>query len=243
MASCLAYRGPDHQGLLIEPSIGLGFQRLAILDLSPAGNQPMTSSDGTSTIVYNGEVYNFRELRTELEAVGARFRSTSDTEVVLEAYRRWGEACVRRFNGMFAFAIWDRPKKRLFLARDRYGIKPLYWYWKDGLFLFASEVKAILKHPAVARRVSLPALDEYFSFQNIFTDRTFFENIRLLRPGCTMSLELRPDVREPRHERYWDYPFAEKRLSVSAEEAEEEVFRLFEQAVDRQLVSDVPVGA
>ncbi|MBW2066377.1 MAG: asparagine synthetase B, partial [Deltaproteobacteria bacterium] len=144
MTDAIAHRGPDGEGFYIDSLIGLGHRRLAIIDLSPLGHQPMISARGDCIISYNGEIYNFQELRVELESKGYPFRSKTDTEVVLNAYSEWGPDCVLKFNGMFAFAIWDREKQELFLARDRYGIKPLYYYVKNGRFLFASEQKALL---------------------------------------------------------------------------------------------------
>ena len=157
---------------------------MAVIDLTAASHQPMMSACGRYVLIYNGEMYNFQELRAELETKGYWFRSRSDTEVVLNAFVEWQEKCLDRFNGMFAFAIWDRRERRLFLARDRYGVKPLYWYTKRGVFIFSSEIKAILKHPQVSREVCYPALNEYFTFQNIFSDLTLFEGIRLLPRGA-----------------------------------------------------------
>jgi asparagine synthase (glutamine-hydrolysing) len=155
MTDTIAHRGPDGEGFYTGSFLGLGHRRLAVIDLSPAGHQPMTTEGSDHTIVYNGEVYNFQELRVELESLGHRFRSRSDTEVVLQAYQEWGPACLDRFNGHFAFVIWDRTRQSLFLARDRYGAKPLYYAFVGTCFLFASEQKAILTHPAVKRE--LPA--------------------------------------------------------------------------------------
>lgn len=241
MADALAHRGPDGEGSWLSEGVGLGHRRLAIIDLSPLGRQPMQSDDGNLVIVYNGEVYNFESLRAELEANGYRFRSRTDSEVVLKAYQAWGQECVLRFNGMFAFAIWDQRTRSLFLARDRYGIKPLYYWFRNGVFLFGSEVKALLKHPDVSVRVSVPALNEYFSFQNIFSDLTLFEGVRLLPPAHTLSIRA-GDPEELCLEQYWDFDFRED-TSLAEEECIEELARLFEQAVSRQLVSDVEVGA
>ena len=146
MTDTLAHRGPDGEGFFIDRFIGLGHRRLAIIDLSHAADQPMTTGDGNYIISYNGELYNFRELRAELEKIGHTFKSTSDTEVVLKAYVQWGPECVHRFNGMFAFAIWDKKLQELFLARDRYGIKPLYYSFQDQTFLLGSEQKALCAH-------------------------------------------------------------------------------------------------
>ena len=242
MTNIIAYRGPDGEGHYTDGPVGLGHRRLAIIDLSPAGQQPMGNETGEVIITYNGEIYNFQQLRVELEAVGHRFHSRTDTEVVVHAYEEWGEECVGHLNGMFAFAIWDRPRHRLFLARDRYGIKPLYWCCQHGVFIFASEIKAILEHPQVSRAVCYPALNEYFTFQNIFTDLTLFEGIRLLPPGCTVTLDL-DSTSGPRVRRYWDYPFPSEPVDLPEEECAKRVYHLFVQAVTRQLVSDVPVGA
>jgi asparagine synthase (glutamine-hydrolysing) len=241
MTDVIAHRGPDGEGLYTDGPVGLGHRRLAIIDLSPTGHQPMANVTGEIVITYNGEIYNFQKLRVELEALGYQFHSRSDTEVIIHAYEEWGEACLDRFNGMFAFAIWDRPQQRLFLARDRYGVKPLYWYCKDGVFIFASEIKAILVHPKVTRQVCYPALNEYFTFQNIFTDLTLFEGVRLLQPGCTLTVNLR-GTSEPTNKSYWDYHFTTQD-AMSEQEWTERLSELFVQAVTRQLVSDVPVGA
>jgi asparagine synthase (glutamine-hydrolysing) len=242
MTDVIAHRGPDGEGHYTDGPIGLGHRRLAIIDLSPAGQQPMASVSGDVVITYNGEIYNFQKLRVELEALGYQFHSRTDTEVIVHAYEEWGEKCIDYFNGMFAFAIYDRKLQRLFLARDRYGIKPLYWYFKNGIFIFASEIKAILEHPKVSRGVCYPALNEYFTFQNIFTDLTLFDGIRLLSPGCTLNLKF-AGTSEPEIKRYWDYSFASEPLNSSAEENTQQLYQLFVQAVTRQLVSDVPVGS
>lgn len=241
MTEVIKHRGPDGEGYWTHGFVGLGHRRLAIIDLSPLGHQPMQNADGSVVIAYNGEVYNFNELRIELESKGYGFHSKSDTEVVLRAYEAWGEACVSRFNGMFAFAIWDGRRNRMFLARDRYGVKPLYYWFRDGTLLFGSEIKAILEHPDVEARVSLPALSEYFSFQNIFTDLTLFDGIRLLPAGCWLSMDL-GSKSPPRQERYWDFHFADDE-SLDEKTCEEEIHRLFEQAVNRQMISDVEVGS
>jgi asparagine synthase (glutamine-hydrolysing) len=242
MTDLIAHRGPDGEGHYTDGAVGLGHRRLAIIDLSSAGQQPMANEAADVVITYNGEIYNFQALRLELAALGYRFHSRTDTEVILHAYEQWSERCVARFNGMFAFAIWDQSRRRLFLARDRYGIKPLYWFCKNGVFIFASEIKAILAHPQVARQLSYPAMSEYFTFQNIFTDLTLFEGIRLLPPGHTMTFDL-DGMAEPKAQCYWDYSSASGQLHLSEEECAERLYQLFVQAVTRQLGSDVPVGA
>ncbi|HEV3261793.1 MAG TPA: asparagine synthase (glutamine-hydrolyzing) [Gemmataceae bacterium] len=242
MTDSIAHRGPDSEGHYTDGPIGLGHRRLAIIDLSPSGHQPMANETGDVIITFNGEIYNFQKLRVELEACGHHFHSRTDTEAIIHAYEEWGAECVSRLNGMFAFAIWDRPRRRLFLARDRFGVKPLYWHWRNGVFIFASEIKAILRHPRVSPAVCHPALNEYFTFQNVFTDLTLFEGVRLLPAGCTLTVELDSGA-DPRQQRYWDYPLAPEPLHLTEEECVEQLYHLFVQAVTRQLVSDVPVGA
>jgi asparagine synthase (glutamine-hydrolysing) len=241
MTDAVAHRGPDGEGVWTSSFVGFGHRRLAILDLSPLNHQPMQSTDGSVILVYNGEIYNFQNIRVELEARGYQFRSAGDTEVLLNAYHAWGEECVSHFNGMFAFAIWDHHQQRLFLARDRYGIKPLYYHFSGGALLFGSEVKSLLCHPGFSSRVDLAALNEYFSFQNIFTDRTLFEGVKLLPAAHTLSISL-GDPDSLRVKRYWDFEFCESDAG-SEEEYLEELHRLFDQAVNRQLVSDVEIGS
>ncbi|MGH7816812.1 MAG: asparagine synthase (glutamine-hydrolyzing), partial [Candidatus Binatia bacterium] len=241
MTDALAHRGPDGEGFYTEGNVGLGHRRLAIIDLSPAGHQPMLTCDGRFALTYNGEIYNFQELRAELEALNYQFRSRTDSEVLLNAYAQWGADCVKRFNGMFAFAIWDKTRRELFLARDRYGIKPLYYARFGEAFLFGSEQKALLVHPAARREMDLEGLLEYFTFQNIFTDKTLLKNIRLFPAGCHATLA--PTDKDLRMTRYWDFHYIEPERVASEAEYAEELDRLFTQAVNRQLVSDVERGA
>lgn len=243
MTDAIAHRGPDGEGQWIEGNVGLGHRRLAIIDLSPMGHQPMISADHRYAFTYNGEIYNFRELRTELEAAGYSFRSKTDTEVVLYALAHWGAAALDRFNGMFAFALWDRKERRLTLARDRYGIKPLYVARQGNRFWFASEQKAILSDAQFRRTLDKPALLEYFTFQNIFTDRTLLEDIQLLPPGHYMTIDLGSGKPEVKRTSYWDYRFREPERPARKEEYVEELDRLFRQAVNRQLISDVELGS
>jgi asparagine synthase (glutamine-hydrolysing) len=240
MTRTLRHRGPDGEGFFVHGPTGLGHQRLAILDPTPAGHQPMQTEDGRFVLTYNGEIYNFENLRIALEARGHVFRSRTDTEVVLRAFREWGTDCVEQLNGMFAFAVWDACDRRLVLARDRYGIKPLYYVQRDGAFLFASEIKALLAHPSIAARVSPEALNEYFSFQNTFTDLTLFDGIRLLPPATVMTIDRAGGA--PTSRTYWDFDFQDDHR-LSEEESEEAFVELFEQAVNRQLVADVEVGS
>lgn len=240
MTDAVAYRGPDGEGHWVDGAMGLGHRRLAIIDLTPGGRQPMLSPEGDLAVIHNGEIYNFQELRAELQSRGHKFLSSSDTEVLLHAYREWGDECLTRLNGMFAFAIWDRKRRRLFIARDRYGIKPLYYYTDGVRFAFASEIKSLLTLPGLQRKLCLPAVHQYFTFQNVFTDETLLEGIRLLPPGHTLVIE-NGKVGEPR--KWWDYAFGACPLDISEDECVEELFRLFGEATVRQLVSDVPVGS
>ncbi len=239
MLSEIAHRGPDGDGVAIKNNVGLGHKRLSIIDLGDSSAQPMKSSNQQFTLTYNGELYNYKELRQELIALGHSFSTKGDTEVILQAYIQWGETCVEKFNGMFAFAIWDEEKQSLFLARDRYGIKPLYTYHKNGVFLFGSEVKAIKKHPEFTTDVNYEALLEYFTFQNFFLPHTLYQDVNLLEQGTWMRISA--DGSTKVHQ-YWDYDF-QTDIQIDAQEAEEEFIRLFEQAVSRQLMSDVPVGS
>lgn len=241
MTDAVAHRGPDGEGHFVDGPLGLGHRRLAVIDLTAAGRQPMATPDGRFVIAYNGEVYNFKELRAELETRSYAFTSRSDTEVVLNAYAEWEEAALDRFNGMFAFAVWDREERQLFLARDRYGIKPLYYTEQGDTFLFGSEVKAILAHPAYRTALDRQALLEYFTFQNLFTDRTLFEGVRLLPAGHWLRLGADGAFSGPI--RYWDFHFAEPVSPADDADYVDELGRLFRQAVTRQLVSDVEVGA
>ena len=191
MLKRLVHRGPDDDGVECWPEagVGLGHQRLSIIDLSAAGHQPMTSADGLVSIVYNGEIYNFQELRRQLAAEGHSFRSTSDTEVVLRAYEHWGADCLPRLRGMFAFAIWDGRRRRLLLARDRLGIKPLYYVQQGDLFAFASEPKALLAHPAISARVDPSALADYLTHGYVPFDRCIFKGVRKLPAGHRLLYE------------------------------------------------------
>lgn len=239
MTDAIAHRGPDGEGQFAEAGAGLGHRRLAIIDLTDAASQPMETRDGRYVISYNGEVYNFRELRTELEAAGRKFVSRSDTEVVLAAVAEWGVKALNRFNGMFAFAIWDRKTRELLLARDRYGIKPLYYTLVGKTLLFASEIKAFLPHPGFRVGLDPEALLEYFTFQNLFTDKSLFKGVRMLPAGCYLRISTGLDsVR-----RYWDFTFSEPETRRSEEDYVAEVDDLFQAAVRRQLVSDVPISA
>src|SRR4051812_24137877 len=242
MGDAMTHRGPDGAGEFCENGVGLACRRLAVIDPRPDGDQPMMDTTLGYVIAYNGEVYNFAELRRDLVGRGRRFRTKTDTEVVLNAYAEWGPEAVERFNGMFALAIWDRTRRELFLARDRYGIKPLYIAYTGDRVLFGSEVKALLTHGAIRADLSPQHLLEYLTFQNIFSDGTLFAGVTLLPAGHHLTLSM--DLPIPAPTQYWDFDFREPDDGVaSPEEYREELDRLFRQAVDRQLVADVPVGA
>lgn len=241
MTDSLSHRGPDGEGVWTEGFAGLGHRRLAIIDLSPLGSQPMQNDSGDLIITYNGELYNYMNLKVELEALGYKFHSKTDTEVILKSFEAWGSECVHKFNGMFAFAIWDRKKSAIFIARDRYGIKPLYYFFKNGKLIFASEIKALLQHPEISVKVNIKALNEYFSFQNIFSDLTLFKDIMLLPPAGTISLGIKNN-KSLKINQYWDFCFRNDH-SLNEQDYTEELERLFTQAVNRQLISDVEIGS
>jgi asparagine synthase (glutamine-hydrolysing) len=241
MATAIEHRGPDGEGFFVDGSLGFAHRRLSIIDLTSGGHQPRLSLDGRFALSYNGEIYNFQELRLELEVLGHQFHSRSDTEVLLNALIQWGEGALSRLNGMFAFSFWDKRERVLLLARDRYGIKPLYWTQQQGTLLFGSEVKAILAHPAYRVSLDKEALLEYFTFQNFFTDRTLFDGVRLLPAGSIMRISTKTNATVT--SRYWDFHFEEPAKHAAPEEYVDEFDRLFQQAVSRQLVSDVDIGA
>ena len=241
MTDSIAHRGPDGEGLYQSKGLGFGHRRLAIVDLSPLGHQPMVSQDNRYALTYNGEIYNFRESRSELISKGYSFLSQTDSEVVLHAWAEWGQACVLKFNGMFAFAIWDSLQEDLFLVRDRYGIKPLYYAHCGNSVIFGSEQRAINEHPAVKATLDKRALLEYFTFQNIFTDRTFVEDIKILPAGTILATNAR--TQKISKNQYWDYHFREPKGRIDSREYKEELDRLLRQAVSRQLLSDVEIGA
>ncbi len=240
MTGAIAHRGPDGEGFFVGGPCALGHRRLAIIDLSDAARQPMADSSGRYTVTYNGEIYNFAEIRAELERRGLRFRSQSDTEVLVNAWAVWGPDALNRLNGMFAFAIWDARDTTLTLARDRYGVKPLYYAFAGNTLMFGSEVKALLAHPSIRAGLDQAGLLEYLTFQNFFTDRTLFEGVRMLPAGTYLVAGVGKARMAP--QRYWDFNFREPQESIDEAEYLEELDRLFRQAVKRQLVSDVELG-
>ncbi len=237
-AAQLIHRGPDDAGFHREPGLGLAFRRLSIVDLA-TGHQPMANEDGTVWIAYNGEIYNHQDLRNELEPLGHVYRSQSDTESILHAYEQWGEGCLGRLRGMFAFALWDRPRRRLLLARDRLGIKPLYHATTPQGIVFGSEIKALLAFPGVERRVDTEALLEYLSLRYSCAPRTLFHGVRKLPPAHLFTVE-NGRVGEPR--RYWDVSY-EPKIEIEHAEGLAELERRLTEAVRLRLMSDVPLGA
>ena len=241
MADKIAHRGPDGQGYFIKDNIGLAHKRLAILDVSKKGAQPMSSKNNKWTIVFNGCIYNFSELKQELKSKGHTFNSETDTEVICEGLDAYGTEFFERLNGMFAIAAWNNETKELFLSRDRYGIKPLYYWFNGDTICFASEIKAIIKHPDYKMDVDLSALNEYFSFQNVFSFNTLFKGVSMLPPANTVKIDASTTF--VKHESWWDYDFTQTDEDMSFDEAKDETKRLFKQAVTRQMIADVPVGS
>lgn len=241
MAEPIAHRGPDGEGYFVDNNIALGHKRLAILDTSSKGSQPMSSKSGEWTIVFNGCIYNFMELKQELKAKGHEFISGTDTEVIVEGLDEYGPSFFERFNGMFAVGAWSSKQEKLYLSRDRFGVKPLYYWFTGRTLVFASEIKAIIKHPDYSTDVDLGALNEYFTFQNLFSYRTLFKDIKVLPPANTIGID--SNTTSVKHQSWWDFDFSNTDEAMDAKEAEKETKRLFEQAVNRQLIADVPVGS
>ena len=239
MRDALAHRGPDGRGIFVDGPIGFGHRRLAIIDLSRAAAQPMHSPSGRTVTIFNGEIYNFRELRRELERHGWPFRTRSDTEVLLAGDEIWGiRELARRLDGMAAFALWDTERRQLHLVRDRFGVKPLYLWRGSGTLAFASEIKAFLAHPDFRTRVEPAALSEYFTFQNVFRTHTLFAGVEQLPPATILTV----DAAGEQSYTYWDYDFSQAE-PMDGDAAVERLESLLREAVERQLVSDVPVGA
>jgi asparagine synthase (glutamine-hydrolysing) len=244
MMAAMIHRGPDEEGILLAAPVAAGMRRLSIVDL-PGGSQPVWNETETLAVVYNGEIYNFRELRAELENLGHRFRTRSDTEVVVHAYESWGERCVERMNGMFAFALVEMPQgrggraARVFLARDRMGIKPLYYALVDGKLLFASEVRALLASGCVPRKISSAAIPAYLLFGSVCEPLTLIEGVASLPPSHSMRVPATVPASAPEPARYWDAPRA---AVQSAAAPARHVRALLESAVASHLIADVPVG-
>ena len=237
MNSTLSHRGPDDEGYHVDCNIGLGHRRLSIIDLN-TGRQPIFNEDNTKVIVFNGEIYNFPELKKELKGNGHQFRTKTDTEVILHGYEEWGADCVNRLRGMFAFAIWDKIKNALFLARDRFVIKPLYYFCDGNRLIFASELKAILEDHSVPRNINPWALSDYFSFGYIPSPKTIFQSIKKLPPGYFLVQTKEKTILR----KYWDLKF-QPDLKVSEDSFCERIIETLKESVQMRLISEVPLGA
>ena len=240
MTQSLYHRGPDGDGYHIEPGVAIGHRRLAIIDLE-GGKQPIFNEDNSVAVTYNGEIYNYKPVQRELERLGHRFRTRCDTEVIVHAWEEWGEACVERFNGMFAFCIWDRNEDCVFLARDRIGIKPLYYgQTKDGYLVFGSELKALLAHPGLPRKLRADAVEDYLTFGYVPDPKTMLDDVWKLPPGYVVKIRRGQGIPEP--SRYWDIVFGDP-LSLSEQAIHGELVERLTAAVDRRLIAEVPLGA
>jgi asparagine synthase (glutamine-hydrolysing) len=233
----MAHRGPDDVGFYFDKGIGLGHRRLSIIDLSHSGHQPMFNEDGHVVIVYNGEIYNFKEIQKDLIAKGHKFKSDCDTEVIIHAYEEWGEDCVQRFNGMFAFALWDSKKRKLWIVRDRLGIKPLYYYTDKLHFIFSSEIKPLMETGLISMALNEKVLDSYFSVGYVPAPDTMFKNIYKVMPGHYIMVK---DDKITEKE-YWDFAEVEQ-SDLNFESALEHLKNLFHDSVQKRLMSDVPLG-
>jgi asparagine synthase (glutamine-hydrolysing) len=240
MADSIRHRGPDDFGYYRDPWANLGFRRLAIIDVS-GGHQPMSNEDGNLWLIFNGEIFNHASLRPALEAAGHRYQNRSDSETIIHSYEQYGPDCVSRFRGMFAFALWDKNTRRLFIARDRLGKKPLYYYWDGRLFAFASEIKALFEHPAISPRLEESLLPEYLAFGYASEERTLFAGIRKLMPGHHLTLDVRGAAPKLDIRQYWDLPLPAPEQRSDAEWIAECRTRL-EETVRMRLMSDVPLG-
>ncbi|OGS03401.1 MAG: asparagine synthase (glutamine-hydrolyzing) [Elusimicrobia bacterium RIFOXYA2_FULL_47_53] len=239
MTNAIRHRGPDDDGFFIENNIALGMRRLSIIDL-PGGHQPMTNEDGTVWLVFNGEIYNFRELRSELTAKGHKFKTNSDSEVIIHQYEESGQDCVSYFNGMFAFCIYDKKKNSLLLARDRMGVKPLYYSANRQSFAFASEIKSLVKSKLTGREVDTEALYDYMTFRFVPAPKTMLKGVNKLPPARTLTVNLNDGSASIA--KYWEIPTAAESGSISFAEATDELSALFKDSVEKRLISDVPLG-
>lgn len=234
------HRGPDEGGLHLEPGVGLGHRRLSIIDLS-TGQQPLFNEDSSVCVVFNGEIYNYQQLIPELQSLGHVFHTRSDTEVIVHAWEAWGESCVDRFRGMFAFALWDRNRETLFLARDRLGVKPLFYaLLDDGTFLFGSELKSLLAHGGLKREIDPCAVEEYFALGYVAEPRAIFKQAKKLPPACTLQLRRGQPVGQPRE--YWDVRFSLDN-PINDADAQAELMHRLEESIKLRMISEVPLGA
>jgi len=234
------HRGPDESGIHCEPGLALGHRRLSVIDIS-LGQQPLANEDGSVLVCYNGEIYNFQQLRTELLEHGHRFRTRSDTEVIVHAWEQWGEACVEHFRGMFAFGLWDRNRRCLFIARDRLGVKPMFYTMRpDGMFAFGSELKSLLALPGVSRTMAPQAIEDYFAYGYIPEPRTIFQAVEKLPPGYRLTQQMFEPLAQP--QRYWDVCF-QQNTRLGEDEARHELVERLSDAVRMRLIAEVPLGA
>ncbi|MDR4499784.1 MAG: asparagine synthase (glutamine-hydrolyzing) [Candidatus Scalindua sp.] len=238
MCDIIDYRGPDDSGIYLDGHIGLGHRRLSILDLSKLGHQPMSSGDKSIWITYNGEIYNFQSLKKDLMLKGYTFSSHCDTEVIIYLYQEYGEECLKHLRGMFAFAIWDRNKETLFLARDRIGKKPLFYYFDGKTFLFASEIKSIFKDKSLKREINFEAFYDYFKYLYVPDPKTIYKNTHKLEPGHYMILS-KDGIRK---NEYWDISFSEQ-SNLNENDIAEELLNILDESVRLRMISDVPLGA
>ena len=244
MGNAIAHRGPDAKGEYLDNKVGLCHRRLSILDLSPKGNQPMFSACGNIVIVFNGEIYNFLELRSELEQQGETFVSTTDTEVIIKLYEREGVACLSKLNGMFAFALWDKTSQQLFIARDRLGKKPLYYYIDENThqFAFGSEIKAILALPGIKKELRLDAVHDFFAYQYVPDPKSIFTHIHKLPPAHYLTMDLRFENPPINIQEYWTLSFKEQ-TTLGETQAIDKLRELIKDTTKRRMISDVPLGA
>ncbi len=238
MNDLLEHRGPNDEGFYVKDNVGLSMRRLAIIDV-PTGKQPMASNDGNIQLVFNGEIYNFQSLREQLVEQGVRFKTHSDTEVILRLYEKMGIDCVTKLRGMFAFAIWDAPRKRLMVARDRFGKKPLVYLQGNGTFAWASEIRSLLEIPGVSKEIDADAVDLYLGLQYIPSPATIFRSVRKLPPAHVLLIENGKTTIRP----YWELPTTKPAVSVSLEEAKHTVREQLKEATQLRMISDVPLGA
>jgi asparagine synthase (glutamine-hydrolysing) len=241
MSTTLRHRGPDDHGIFFSQPASFGFRRLSIVDLS-GGKQPMCNEDSTVWIVFNGEIYNHRELRPRLERLGHYYSSNSDTETILHLYEEYGPDCVHHLQGMFAFAIWDSKRKRLFCARDRLGIKPFYYALQGDRFLFASEIKALFEIDGFQSRLNRRALPEFFAFGYLSSEETLFDGVHKLMPGHRLSIDLAANEKTPKISQYWDLDITAPSVRCNEADCIEEFRELFTHTIQSHLMSDVPVG-
>ena len=238
MNESIAHRGPDASGTFHSKNVVLGHQRLKIIDLSESANQPFHSSNGRYTLVFNGEIYNYQQIRKELEDDFV-FRTNSDTEVLINAFTKWGKSCLQKLNGMFAFAIWDNEAESLFLARDRMGIKPIYYAFQDGTFVFSSEVKAVLKSGLVKREINQNSLYEYLNYQTVYGENTILDDVKMIPPASWVTIQ---DNQIETGE-YWQIEAPKKRTYRSFEELKVQIAEKFGESIQKRMIADVPFGA